>query len=240
MINNYKNDLEEKGFFVKENFLSDQELKDLNTFFENEFKSNKHRNEKTNQNACKFDNEELFKFDCLNKLTNKMNKFISKELSISVLLRNIRMIESKEHIDKSRAPYACHIDKKRYLKMFIYLNNVTLNDGPFTVAVNSSPKKHEEIRLNWWEENEDDLVGGSHGLKINDDDLQYEAMTLKQGTLICFDTNTPHYAGTVLKGGCRKVLRFNYFSTFNDRFDWSFNKKMLKSKFIGFRNRVLQ
>lgn len=234
-MNSYRNKLDERGFFVKENFLSIEELTELKSFFENKFKSNK-----TPENTFKFDNEKLFRFDCLKKLKKKLNKFLHKELSINFHLRNIWMIETKENNIKNDLPYVCHIDKKRYLKVFIYLNNVGLNDGPFTVALNSSPKKNEKIRLNWWNKNKDDPVGGKHGLLINDDNLEYKAMSFNQGTLICFDTNTPHYAGIVKMNGCRQVLRFNYFSTFNDRFDLGFEKMKLKSNLIGFKNRVLQ
>ncbi len=118
-------------------------------------------------------------------------------------------------IDKTKLPYIPHFDKRRYLKAMVYLSDVSENHGPIhfgkvkpAVDIEEKriklPVKYKELGLN----------------SINDAELDVALRPIVglQGDVILFDTNTPHKAGIVQKGLCRKVLRFDFeHSSFNPK-----------------------
>ena len=144
---------------------------------------------------------------------------------------------NKTNYDNLDRQYKPHIDIKRYLKVFLYIKDVNEKDGPLTVSTNQSPTENEKKRI-------------AHNLSDNKNDqieipstheYNFLPMIFKAGTIICFDTNTPHYAGEMRKDGFRKILRFNYFSTFskyqNKEFLYDYYKSKLsrlKKNLFGF------
>lgn len=109
--------------------------------------------------------------------------------------------------DSTKLPYVPHIDKVRFLKVMIYVNQVTNKDGPFYCVT-------EDIDRETYEKKRRSL-GNSHKIeqanRISDfDKSAYQAVIGNEGDVIVFDTNIPHYAGEVDPGGERKVIRFDY------------------------------
>jgi hypothetical protein len=100
-------------------------------------------------------------------------------------------------------PYLPHIDRDRYLKAMVYLDDVGAADGPLTMA-ELAPERMEAMRRAL----PDDYK--AKGGNVVHDDLGYAPLTGVAGDLILFDTNCPHHAGRVEAGGRRRVLRFDY------------------------------
>jgi hypothetical protein len=129
---------------------------------------------------------------------------------------------SSDNIKKDRLPYVPHIDKNRYLKAMVYLHDVSLNHGPIHLG-----KVKREIDL------EDERKKFSKDYKekglntIIDEKIEGNLvpMTGKAGDVVFFDTNTPHKAGIVSDGYCRKILRFDFERSF-------FNSKKTLFNFI--------
>ncbi len=110
-------------------------------------------------------------------------------------------------------------------------------DGPFTVSTNQFPTENEKKRI---AHNLSDNKNDQIEISLTDENNLFP-MIFKAGTIICFDTNTPHYAGGMRKDGFRKILRFNYFSTFskyqNKEFLYDYYKSKLsrlKKNLFGF------
>tara|TARA_A100001015_G_scaffold314440_1_gene423887 strand:- start:1272 stop:1970 length:699 start_codon:yes stop_codon:yes gene_type:complete len=219
-----------QGFFFKENFLEENEKKELRSFFDDKFK-----NKKLKSNTIKFSFQELHNFFILDKLETKISNFMNHAIDYDFYLRNIWMIKTKnEDFRKNELPFIPHIDKKRYLKVFLYVDDVEENDGPFTVSLGQSPTENEKKRKKWIINDN----GNKHGLLYKDETSQFKKLTFKAGTIICFDTNIPHFAGEVKYNGCRKVLRFNYFSTFSTNFDLFFAYKNMRNRISRLKNRI--
>ena len=150
------------------------------------------------------------------------------------------MQKSFYSIENKGLPYIPHIDKKRYFKIFLYLNDIEINNGPFTVSTNSSVKENEKLRKNWWRKNDfnqfDTTIEKEHGLLVNEKNLFFKPMCLPAGSIIGFDSNCPHYGGNVKEGFYRNVLRFNYFALFDNNFNLSFMKEKLFLNLKKFKN----
>ena len=137
---------------------------------------------------------------------------------------------SSDNTKKDHLPYVPHIDKNRYLKAMVYLHDISLNHGPIHLG-----KVKREIDL----ENERKKFSKDYKEKglntIIDEKIEGNLvpMTGKAGDVVFFDTNTPHKAGIVSDGYCRKILRFDFERSF-------FNPKQSLFSFIvkkfNFRN----
>ena len=202
----FNNELVNRGFFKAESFFKDTELADLEENFENFFRENK-----INDNTAKLDYVEIFKNKKIKEIYEKINIFLQKNIHYKFFLRNIWFIKTESKHYKPDLPFIPHVDKKRYLKVFVYVNDISKENGAFTISTNSDLKKNEEIRLKWWKENSLNPTKNKHGLSINHNDLNFESIEMKKGSIVCFDTNTPHCAGIVKTGNIRKVIRFNFF-----------------------------
>ena len=214
--------LKKDGNFFIENFLNENEKKDLKLFFNEKF-----NNKNLASNTIKFNFQELNNFSILDRIEKKISNFLKYETDYKFYLRNIWMIKTRnEDFKETELPFIPHIDKKRYLKVFLYVDDVEEKDGPFSVCLGVSPSENEKKRLLWT--NNDNK--NEHGLLYHNDITHIKKMIFKAGTIICFDTNVPHFAGKVEKNGCRKVLRFNYFSTFSEQIDFNFTYRTIKNK----------
>jgi len=126
-----------------------------------------------------------------------------------------------ENVDEHKLPYVPHVDYKRYLKVMIYVNDVSEHNGAFS-ALSCGPDKFESFRMGLsksYKENQDNIISG-YGLE------SYKKVIGKAGTVVVFDTNTPHFAGTVESGFQRKVLRFDF-----EKKHW--NKMRWFRRFLG-------
>jgi ectoine hydroxylase-related dioxygenase (phytanoyl-CoA dioxygenase family) len=112
------------------------------------------------------------------------------------------------------SPYAYHIDQKNKFKFFFYLTDVDIENGP-TYFVPEYVDEFKDHRLELLERNDGNRdfsnviwyyhVSGeaeSKGVPIVGD----------AGTLIIFDTDTPHRAGELKEGYEREILRIDTLS----------------------------
>ncbi|MEO0337050.1 MAG: phytanoyl-CoA dioxygenase family protein, partial [Pseudomonadota bacterium] len=141
------------------------------------------------------------------KLKNQIETFIQKDTDYEVVFRKLWLVDTTpKDSDQTKLPYIPHFDKERYLKAMIYLTDVThLDDGPIHLLNSeidgldtkrrSLPRNHKEKGLNH--------------IQL-EDDAEITPIVGNAGTMILFDTNTPHKAGTVAEGHRRKVLRFDF------------------------------
>ena len=117
-------------------------------------------------------------------------------------LRQVRYQISTETSSAQEVPFAAHIDRDRYLKAILYLDNVSSSDGPIYLA--SRTPSHFEGKRNSFtrrsKEFGENLIGNSHCLPVLGE----------AGTVVIFDTNTPHHAGQIEPGGQRRILRLDF------------------------------
>tara|TARA_B100000941_G_C28044077_1_gene321202 strand:- start:54 stop:536 length:483 start_codon:yes stop_codon:yes gene_type:complete len=132
---------------------------------------------------------------------------ISKNNINNIFFDDIWFVKSVESIyEPERLPYVPHIDKVRKFKAMVYLNDVTVEDGPlFITKIN--PNKYESFRKNLkqdYKKNQENIV--------RDIDIkEYLPLTGDLGTIIFFDTNAPHFAGKLVSANSmRKIIRFNF------------------------------
>lgn len=124
-----------------------------------------------------------------------------------------------ENSREGELPYVPHFDKRRYLKLMVYLSNVSDIDGPFTTA-SINVDQNEEKRLK--------LIKNAAEENLVEENLKYRKITLRAGDGIIFDTNCPHFASPVKKNGERKILRLDFQKMdWNDHLD-SFQRRILK------------
>ena len=111
--------------------------------------------------------------------------------------------------NKKELPFIPHIDKSRKFKVMFYINNIYNDMGPIYLKKTNlrQLKKYEDLRKSL----SDDYVERRSNI-IEDTELNcYEPMTGDFGSLVFFDTNTPHFAGNCSnKKDKRKILRFNF------------------------------
>lgn len=128
--------------------------------------------------------------------------------------------ESKD-TNETILPYVPHIDKKRFLKAMVYLNDVSINNGPIHLG-----KAKDNINI---EEKRKKLPSDYKAKKLNiisNKNLESNLIPMvgKAGDVIFFDTNTPHKAGIISKGYYRKILRFDF-----ERSEFNPKKNILKN-----------
>ena len=125
----------------------------------------------------------------------------------SVQFESVWAVNSQnQNADMSVLPYVPHFDKLRAFKAMVYLDDVTLADGPIHLAPPLSedietrrlalPANHKQKQLNRY-------------APVGPEDTP-KPITAPAGSIIYFDTNTPHHAGFVEPGGERNVLRFDF------------------------------
>ena len=62
------------------------------------------------------------------------------------------MIKTRnEDFKEKELPFIPHIDKKRYLKVFLYVDDVEEKDGPFSVCLGVSPS---EMKKDFMDQND--------------------------------------------------------------------------------------
>ncbi|MDC0906595.1 hypothetical protein OAS81_04510 [Gammaproteobacteria bacterium] len=137
------------------------------------------------------------------------------------------LVESvPDDIRVGELPFVPHIDYRRFLKVMIYVDDVTDVSGPFS-AIKTNPDDFESFRLgltpNYKNGRDNQIVDFSLD--------KFEKFTGPKGTMILFDTNCPHYAAAVFEGNRRRVFRFDY-----ERPEWT-RKESSLSKIKTFISR---
>ena len=170
------------------------------------------------------------------KILKNLNNFkylekIYKELKNILKINNILNYEfedvwaqKSEHINArpGELPFIPHIDKIRKFKVMVYLNNVHQDSGPIHF-VKCKPNNYENFRKNLgtnYQANKENVI---KDFNIS----QYQNCSGPAGTIIFFDTNCPHFAGTIKKKNSesRYIYRFNFLKKNKNNFLKKFVKK---------------
>ena len=91
---------------------------------------------------------DLKNFPYVNKLFRKILDLVKYNKISNIELDDIYFAKSVKSIyEPKKLPYVPHIDKVRKFKAMIYLNNVTLDDGPLYMT-KINPNLYEDFRKN--------------------------------------------------------------------------------------------
>ena len=166
------------------------------------YNSNGHKNTAIINNL-----NELKKFNYLEKLNKNILNLIKNNKIKNIQFDDIWFVKSVESIYEPRKlPYVPHIDKVRKIKAMVYLNDVTIEDGPLFMA-KVDPNNYENFRKELKPDYKKRQENEVKNLNIED----YSPLNGKFGTTIFFDTNAPHFAGKIYnKNSLRKIIRFNF------------------------------
>lgn len=213
------------GYLEKKEFIDKKSLEKLENLYNHELNN-------TNANVVKVDFINLNRYEILNKINQNFIKLIRDEIKIDIVLRNIWLQKSNFESIHNSVPYIPHIDKKRYFKIFLYLNDVDKENGPLNVCTNANIRDNEFKRKSWWKKVEGksrDQINkeDNHGLVFENENLNFKSVCLPAGSIVALDTNCPHFAGKIKEGFDRKILRFNFFSSFENSHDINFKAKKL-------------
>ena len=207
---------------IYNNFLSASEIGLLSHEFDKQFKNPIKNRIIFNNSVCEMKKKRLSQVCELKTLKDRLQGVIQANTNYDVTFRKLWLVHTKhKDSDITKLPYIPHIDKKRYLKCMIYITNVELKHGPLHLT-QSSMANLEEFRLS--------NTKNSDNYNITDSNID-KAIPLcaPSGTLIIFDTNTPHFAGFIDEGKSRRIARFDF-----EQSGW--NKKTIKETvkdFIG-------
>jgi hypothetical protein len=157
------------------------------------------------KNVAEYSEKRVLADPFLKYLLEKTNKKFGL-FEKGYLLDKLWLVETSHmSVNTNELPYVPHIDYKRYLKVMIYVDDVTEANGPFS-AVTTNPDDFEDLRLSL-----------KHDYKLDKKNQidqflaeEYRAFTGTKGTMILFDTNCPHFAAAVSPGNRRRVFRFDY------------------------------
>ena len=186
-------------------------IKEITSYEEEQIDSNKINNL-----------NELKKFNYLEKLNKNILNLIKNNKIKNIQFDDIWFVKSVESIYEPRKlPYVPHIDKVRKIKAMIYLNDVTIEDGPLFIT-KVDPNNYENFRKALKPDYKERQENEVKNLKIEG----YLPLNGKFGTTIFFDTNAPHFAGKIYnKNSLRKIIRFN-FRVKSENFIKKFIKKL--------------
>ena len=127
-------------------------------------------------------------------------------ISPSLAFAQLWLVKSREeNIHADVVPFVPHFDRQRFIKAMIYLDDVLPADGPFTVA--SQPRLAPTACAGFYP-----TTDKARGMNVVRDVpvAHFTACTGPAGSVIFFDTNSPHYAAHVQASGQRRVFRFDF------------------------------
>ena len=153
--------------------------------------------------------EQLLEAEGYLQLMHKLKKMAECESGYNHLkFTKLWLVHSTSKVTNTKElPYVPHFDKERYIKAMVYLDDVTLKDGPIYLSelIDASDIDFRRNNLpNNYKKTGDNIFA--------DDELASDMKPIigKMGDVVIFDTNAPHKAGTISPGHSRKVLRFDY------------------------------
>ena len=207
-------------------FITNDICQDLVLWFEYVFAKDIYKSS-DRENIRELNTSEIEKLPVMNNILNDIEQLIQDEGNYEVKFDKLWLVKTADNdSNRNELPYIPHFDKKRFLKALVYLNNVELEDGPIHLASEIDPSIEEKRKK---------LPKNYKSRKLNlvktETNNKLKPITGNAGTLILFDTNTPHHAGDVSIGRMRKVLRFDFE-------DQSWNKVSLLQR-VMFWNRTV-
>lgn len=144
-----------------------------------------------------------------NYFNNNFFKSILDKYSTNYKIFNESIFITKDYKseNKGRNGYL-HFDRLRCFKFFVYLTDVTQNDGPFCIVPKSHILGNNLRKKSWNEESKYNKVKNRIRLDYPEiyNDKNITPIIGKAGTLIIFDTDLFHKGGET-KGGERIVIR---------------------------------
>lgn len=152
---------------------------------------------------------QLSKRDQKTPLIKKAISHFQSEISDSAIYKDVSLDKiwlvttSESNSSPGELPYIPHFDRRRFIKLMVYLNDVSAIDGPFTTAthhVNLYETQRKSLPENY------KMLGLNSKLQLHD----YSEITFSAGSGVIFDTNCAHFAKPVLAGGKRQALRFDF------------------------------
>ena len=212
--NNIKLNIEIEGFNKFNRNLFQLNKTEINRSFESHFNNPKYRNNGY-QNVAILKLDDLKDTMYLEILANIYQIF--KFNNLKYCFDNLWLQDSDSNYTEKKIndlPFIPHIDKKRCIKVMIYLNDITKNAGPLNL-VKTNPKNFEKMRqsLDFDYQKKKQNVVSSIPLD------KYISCEGNFGTSIFFDTNTPHFAGQISDDtSFRRILRFTFLKP-NNNFD---------------------
>jgi len=158
------------------------------------------------ENVAKMGKTDIKKSDSIASIYEKV-RVIIREINGDFLFQKLWLVKSTKHnIRADRVPFVPHIDNQRFLKAMIYLDDVSHEEGPLTIA-SADPDKFEALRKSF---TADYKKKGQNIIQALDE-TDYFPCPGEAGTVIFFDTNTPHFAGKIRgDNNTRRVLRFDF------------------------------
>ena len=195
-------DTEPRAILV-EKFFSDRDLAGLLEASKREFKR-----EETNRiiydgTVCEIKPRALRRLADTDVFRQRIENFIKKNTEYNVKFRKLWFVNTThKNADNTKLPYIAHFDKKRFLKFMIYLTDVTEDCGPLTLFGAHGldvESRRQELQIDQQKSN----IVSLHSANAT-------ALTASAGSLLMFDTNTPHLAGMIKPGSQRKIARFDF------------------------------
>ena len=188
--------IEETGWKKTTSIFNSAEVEELKAYFKN-------------TDAAQRKVYQLSRQDQKTPLIKKAISRFHSEISDNAVYNNVKLDKiwlvttSESNSSPGELPYIPHFDRRRYIKLMVYLNDVTPIDGPFTTAthhVNLYENQRKSLPENY------KMLGLNSKLQVHD----YSEITFSAGSGVIFDTNCAHFAKPVLAGGMRYALRFDF------------------------------
>ncbi|MDB4084499.1 phytanoyl-CoA dioxygenase family protein [Candidatus Pelagibacter sp.] len=211
-IRKYSYLIKKKGFLIIENFLDKKECKSIVDILESFYSTNKEMawHDKSNSE---------YRFFGAEKINKKINNFYSNDLLINIgsfctntPLSNLMTMANKVKYNKNNlgSGGGWHRDDFNFqFKAILYLNDVSMDNGPFQLIKNSNGliniiKDWVAARFNIKSTRIDDA-----NVALLDKD-RLKTITGKAGTLILVDTSLIH-RGKPLTSGLRHAMTNYYY-----------------------------
>lgn len=181
----------------------------------------------------------LPKWQFTNPIIKKLEKALLDNAKDHYIYRNIVLDKIwfvktiNENSKPGKLPYVPHFDKRRYLKLMVYLTDVTTNDGPFTTSTTN---------VNFYDDRRKNLPPNHGEAQLNyvETDKNYKQILLNAGDAVIFDTNCPHFACPVNKGGNREILRLDFEDyNWNSEFD-PITRRIWKKSKLNLKNSIFR
>lgn len=147
------------------------------------------------------------------------------------IARSFGTEDSPDGVIEDGPPYALHYDKQNKFKYFFYLTDVTADDG----ATRFAPGLHQKVKQRRLDELEQGHDVSELSNTIEDVGGEIVSAVGDAGTLLVFDTDVPHRAGSLAEGHDREVLRIDSYSPAHSGIQESLTSKVRKTVSTLFR-----
>lgn len=118
-----------------------------------------------------------------------------------------RSLPSKTEQKGSQLWHLDHSDT-RQIKVFVFLDDVTANNGPLClIPASRSQQVRRKLRYNWHNRRR---IPDAEMYKLLDPNTDVVSITGRKGTAVCVDTSRCFHYGSRLREGMRHILLYRY------------------------------